>query len=66
MDSTDLSGSIYEHVGDIYYMNGLKEEAVNFWKKAVEKDATLETALWKRDNKKYITEQEYRKKWKKD
>ena len=66
MDSTDLSGSIYEHVGDIYYMNGLKEEAVNFWEKAVEKDATLETALWKRDNKKYITEQEYKKKWKKD
>ena len=47
-------------------MNGLKEEAVNFWEKAVEKDATLETALWKRDNKKYITEQEYKKKWKKD
>ena len=66
MDSTDLSGSIYEHVGDIYYMNGLKEEAIGFWEKAVEKDATLETALWKRDNKKYITEQEYRKKWKKD
>lgn len=47
MDSTDLSGSIYEHVGDIYYMNGLKEEAIGFWEKAVEKDATLETALWK-------------------
>lgn len=66
MDSTDLSGSIYDHVGDIYYMNGLKDEAVTYWGKAVEQDNTLEVALWKRDNKKYITEQEYKKKWKKD
>ena len=32
----DISGVMYEHYGDILYMNGDKEEAVKMWQKAVE------------------------------
>ena len=29
---------MYEHAGDIYYMSGSPDEAVDFWKKALELD----------------------------
>ena len=32
----DPSGVLYEHYGDILYMNGDKEEALKMWKKALE------------------------------
>ena len=32
----DISGVMYEHYGDILYMDGDKEEAVKMWQKAVE------------------------------
>lgn len=34
--STNPSGVLYEHYGDILYMNGEKDEAVKMWKKALE------------------------------
>jgi len=34
--SKDPSGVLYEHYGDILYMNGDKEEAIKMWKKALE------------------------------
>ena len=30
------SGVLYEHYGDILFMNGEKEEAVKMWQKALE------------------------------
>ncbi len=66
VDSTDLSAAIYDHVGDIYYKNGLVEEAIDYWKKAYEQDETMQVAGWKMRKKQYITEKEYNKRWKKD
>lgn len=37
--SDEPSAELYEHAGDIYYMNDMREEAVDFWKKALELDA---------------------------
>lgn len=34
--SQSPSAVLYEHYGDILYMNGEKEEAVKMWKKALE------------------------------
>ena len=34
--SKEVSGVLYNHYGDILYMNGEKEEALNMWKKALE------------------------------
>ncbi len=34
-DENEESSEIYEHAGDIYFMDGKPEEAVNFWKKAL-------------------------------
>lgn len=66
MDSTDTSATIYEHAGDIYSMNGLTEEALGYWEKALSLDAQSEIIKWKIDNKQYITEEKFkrnRKKW---
>ena len=35
-NTTEPSGVLYEHYGDILYMNGDKEEALKMWKKALE------------------------------
>ncbi|MBD5214106.1 MAG: tetratricopeptide repeat protein [Bacteroidales bacterium] len=32
----DLSAELLDHAGDIYFMNELKDEAVDFWKRALE------------------------------
>lgn len=34
-DPADLSDELYEHAGDIYYMNDLVDRAVDFWKKGL-------------------------------
>ena len=33
-DSTADNSTVLEHAGDIYYMNGMADESVDFWKKA--------------------------------
>lgn len=37
-NASGLSADIYDHAGDIYFMNGEQEEAVKFWEKAHELD----------------------------
>ena len=66
VDSTDVSAAIYDHVGDIYYKNGLVEEAVGYWQEACSQDPTMHVAEWKMSKKQYITEKEYNKRWKKE
>ncbi len=36
VDIDEPSAEVYDHAGDIYYMSGLHDEAVEFWKKALE------------------------------
>lgn len=38
IDPALLSADIYDHAGDIYFMNGEKDKAVEFWRKAHELD----------------------------
>lgn len=66
LDTISPSPTIYDHLGDIYYKNNLKEDAVKFWKQASEADSTLEATKWKLTNKQYISDEEYNKKWKKE
>lgn len=35
MDEEESSADVYEHAGDIYFMNGRPDEALDFWKKAL-------------------------------
>ena len=37
-EAIEPSAEIYDHAGDIYFMNGEPKEAVEFWKKALELD----------------------------
>ena len=37
-NTDEPTGEIYEHAGDIYFMNGQPEEALDFWKKALALD----------------------------
>lgn len=34
----EISADIYDHAGDIYFMNGEQDEALKFWEKALELD----------------------------
>ncbi len=43
--TTEPSGVLYEHYGDILYMNGKKKEALEMWKKAKEMGDEVSTAL---------------------
>ncbi len=61
LDEVSESGTIYDHLGDIYFKNNLLKEAVDFWKKACELDSTLRIAAWKLKNQKYISEEEFTK-----
>ena len=50
------SDVIVEHCGDIYFMNGEKEEALKFWFKAKEMGCESKTLDKKIERKKYIAE----------
>lgn len=50
------SSVILEHAGDIYFMNGKKDEAVELWKKAKELGSESKTLNEKIRKKKYIAE----------
>lgn len=43
--TTDPSGVLYEHYGDILYVNGKKEEALEMWRMAKEKGDEVSTDL---------------------
>lgn len=38
LDDEESSADVYEHAGDIYFMNGNPSEALGYWKKALELD----------------------------
>lgn len=50
------SDVVVEHCGDIYYMNGEKEEALKYWQKAKEMGSKSETLKKKIEQKKFIAE----------
>lgn len=60
-DSTADNSTVLEHAGDIYYMNGIADESVDFWKKAYTGENQTEVLAWKIKNRQYITEEELKK-----
>lgn len=50
------SAELYEHAGDIYFMNRKHKEAVEYWKKALELDKDNELLKRKVTNKTYFYE----------
>lgn len=61
VDSLESNTAIFEHAGDIYSMNGLTEEALEYWKKAYENGEKTKTLEWKIENRRYITEEQLKK-----
>lgn len=57
-DSTENNSTVLEHAGDIYAMNGIIDEAVEYWKQAYDDDHKTDLLEWKINNKQYITEEE--------
>lgn len=51
--SDGLSPELLEHAGDIYYMNGLPDEAVEYWEKAYDLDPDNDLLRRKVKNKAY-------------
>lgn len=60
-DSTADNSTVLEHAGDIYYMNGMADESVDFWKKAYTGENQTEVLAWKIKNRQYITGEELKK-----
>lgn len=61
LDSTQNNNAVIEHAGDIYAMNGLTDEAIQFWKRAYDagnKSAAVELKI---KNRRYITEEEVKR-----
>ncbi len=42
-ESKEISATEYDHAGDIYYHCNLKDEAIDYWQKAYNKDKTSKT-----------------------
>lgn len=56
IDSTADNSVIFEHVGDIYSMNGMTTEALKYWNEALKKDSSNALVAKKIKLKKYIKE----------
>lgn len=50
------SADLYEHAGDIYFMNGLPDEALEYWEKALEMNPENKLLAKKVKNKAYFFE----------
>ncbi len=61
IDSTENNSAVLEHAGDIYAMNGMADEALDFWKKAADGDRKTALLEWKITNKQYISEEKFKK-----
>lgn len=61
-DSTENNNTVLEHAGDIYAMNGMTREALEYWKQAFADDNQTEVLKWKIENKQYISEEELQRK----
>lgn len=57
-DSTENNSTILEHAGDIYAMNGMIDDAMKYWKQALDDDGQNAVLKWKINNRQYITEDE--------
>ena len=58
-DSTQApSAVVLEHAGDIYAMNGMIDDAMKYWKQALDGDGQNAVLKWKINNRQYITEDE--------
>ena len=52
----EKSAEVVEHCGDIYYMVGEVEQAVDYWKQALELGSDSKTLKQKIEQRKYIRE----------
>jgi tetratricopeptide (TPR) repeat protein len=50
----EISSDLYEHAGDIYFMNGSPDEALDYWKRALELDPENELLQRKVKHKTYF------------
>ena len=50
----DMSADVLEHAGDIYFMDGEPEKAVEFWKEALKMDPSNELLQRKVKHKTYF------------
>ena len=66
LDSIANNTTLYEHAGDIYAMNGMTDEAVDFWKKASDGDGKNELLLRKIKERRYIADEQMSAYLKKD
>ncbi len=57
-DTTANNSTVLEHAGDIYAMNGMSDEAVDFWSQSLQSGNDTATLKWKIKNKQYISEDE--------
>ncbi len=55
-DEDMMSAEVYDHAGDIYFMNQLPKDALEFWKKALELDGDNELLKRKVQHKTYFYE----------
>lgn len=56
-DSTADNSVVLEHAGDIYAMNGMTDQAVEYWKQACSKEHKNAVLEWKIEHKQYVTEE---------
>ncbi len=56
LDKEESSADVFDHAGDIYFMNGNPKEALEFWKQALEQDPDNEKIRKKVRNKTYFFE----------
>lgn len=56
LDNEDSSSEVYEHAGDIYFMNGHPDEALEFWEKALSLDPDNDLLKRKVKNKTFFFE----------
>lgn len=61
LDTLENNNAVLEHAGDIYAMNGLADEAIKFWQKSYDEGNKTEGLALKIENKRYITEEEIKK-----
>ena len=61
LDSLDSNATIFEHIADIYSMNGMVEEAMKYWQMAYDAGNKTDGIDLKMKNKRYMTEEEIKK-----
>ena len=60
-DSTENNSTVLEHAGDIYAMNGITDQSVDYWKQSLDEGNESAALKWKIENKQYISEEQFLK-----